>query len=523
MRQYDDRFLELYNQYGTNPSQPDQKGDATTYTHVMEKIGIKPCGRRRLTKLLLIAAVVATAGLTAAAAYYSVSDAFRGVLSAPETPDGQASASVAPVIEKSGLLLDGKAESGGIQVSLRAAVGDERSIKLLVDVVDTSGKPLALTQSDGELSGGRIQFANAALEMLNHPRGYTGHTDEFGVFHGNVSGGYGDTLIDSDPGDSRATFLMDFSVADAPVRGEKYRLHISDLLQNATMAGAPIGMGADAMSGLAAAFGDHTDADFRNNGYEEDENGNVTYSYELIADSGKAIPLCEKTPGIQVTNAAIYKGILHLRGTAESAGELKELLDQCALVNPATGDVKPWASSGTGEDDGKYTWTASFRDITTAEELKGYAWYTGYGEGDYPVAEGNWQLEFTLDYENTTRTAELARELNWQGHGLTAGKLELSPFSAYLELTCDAATMEKLVPTQEWGTYRPRSDWEKSDRALTITMKDGTAVTAAWPGGTSYVENTTGYFQLVYALDTVIDPEQVAKVTIFDETVDFQP
>jgi len=160
------------------------------------------------------------------------------------------------------------------------------------------------------------------------------------------------------------------------------------------------------------------------------------------------------------------------------------------------------------------TWEMSFIEVDSAEELKDYVWVCGYGEGLYPLVEGEWEFEFTLDYQNTTITRELGEQLRWEGFDLTAKRIEVSPFTLYLDLTADAETAERMSPEWEWGTYRPRSEWEMSAHTVVLAMKDGTTITAQNPGGSHSVEGDTGVFQLTYIFDVVIIPEQVASIQI---------
>ena len=473
------------------------------YENVLNKAGLRRRGWKRSSKVLLVAAVMATATLTVAAAVYGVSDAFRGILKMQDSAGDQAAptSSAEPVLDRAGVILGGKAQSSGVEVSLRAVVGDERNIKLLVDIVNPSGEPLAVKQADGSLSADILRFGDAVLKQSGKL----------------VSGGYGFEVIDSDPTDNKSTILLNYEVTDAPVRGQAYSLKLKNLMQFAVMNGTTIGMEPDDLYNIISQFSGHTDADFEKNGYSDDGAGNVEYSYKLVTDSDKSLALSKDYPGIHVTNAAVRQGILYMRGTASSQAELDRIMTSAALVNAATGNAFNWDAAGSDEDNGKIRWTISFSGVDSTEAVKGYAWVFGEGEGLYPVVEGTWDFDFKLDYENTTRVMQLDQEVKWESYSLTAKNLEVSPFTLYLDFTADSPTAKKMYPETEWGVYRALSDWEKSARTITLTMKNGSTVKANNPGG---MQDGSGACRLSYALDVVIDPQQISTIQIGDQTIE---
>ena len=473
------------------------------YENVLSKAGLRRRGWKRSSKVLLVAAVMATATLTVAAAVYGGSDAFRGILKVQDSAGDQAAptSSAEPVLDRAGMILGNKTQSGGVEVSLRAVVGDERNIKLLVDILNPSGEPLAVKQADGSLSFDMLQFGDVVLKQSGKP----------------VSGGYGFEVIDNDPTDNKSTLLINYEVTDAPVRGQAYSLQLNDLMQIAVMKGTAIGMEPNDLYNIISQFSGHTDADFENDGYSDDGAGNVEYSYKLVTDSDKSLALSKDYPGIQVTNAAIRQGILYLRGTASSQAEQDRIMTSAALVNATTGNTFNWNSAGSDEDNGKIKWTISFSGVDSAEDVKGYVWAFGEGEGLFPVAEGVWDFDFKLDYENTTRTLEPKQEVVWEGYSLTVKKMEVSPFTLYLDFTTDSSTATKMYPETDWGTYRALSDWEKSARTIILTMKDGSTVKVGNPGG---MQDGSGAYRLSYALDVVIDPQQISTIQIGDQTME---
>lgn len=521
MKQFDDAFLELYEIYETDVPVLTNAEKDTIYRKALAQVWPKRKGLRRSGRILLVAAVLITATLAIAATWYGVSDAFRGILQ-ERNSDGEPGpvASMSPLVDSAGKLLGDKAESGGIEVSLRAVVGDEKIIKLLVDVTDLSGNGLAIRQPDGVLSTGDLFFDDIALQIIDHPEGYEGFEDR-GRYRGNVSGGRSDKVIRGKPGDSKLTFLIEYDVSESfSVRDRKFRLYLYDLVQFATMNGSPSGMEPGKLYEVVSQFSGHTDSDFEVAGYNHNhETGETTYRYRLVRDGGKSLSLYGAAPDIKVTNAAIRKGVLYLRGTAGSFQEWAQLSHQAALVSESTGTVLRGRSEGEQiDEDGTVTWNIGFAGVSSAEELKDYVWMYDHGEGLYPLKRGLWEFEFTLDYENTTRSMEMNRAFQWERYGLIMKKVELSPFGLTLLFTSDAATFNEMIPTRDWDMYNENTRWEGSRHVVTVRMKDGVAITAVDPGGSSYLNQETGEgeFRLDYSFEAIIDPDKVAAVQIGD-------
>lgn len=237
MKQLNDRFYDLYEKHKTL-LEPESSliNPMITYRNVLKKAGLAQTRnpRKRVSRVLLIAAVLAVSALTVAAAVYRASDAFRGVLRV----HGNAS-STDEMINRTGQVINETSKSGTVDMSLRAAVGDGRTLKVLVDVADRSGKGLAIAQAD-----------------KNRPEdAFALKTYEITKANGEVLAGSANySFINVDPSGGKFTILFDYSVMDEAIGGEPLKLRFEDILQSADLKGTALDMGPDDLHKIVSGF-----------------------------------------------------------------------------------------------------------------------------------------------------------------------------------------------------------------------------------------------------------------------------
>ncbi len=443
----------------------------------------------RLKKRLLLAVAALLAFCLAAAGVLTVSGLFRGVLQEPG-PGGVAGplSAMAPLVDKTGQLPGQQAEAGGLTVKLRGVVGDEASLKLLLDVEGPQGKPLALPLPGGGYAQGALQFGGARLVAQDGSQP--------------LALSFSSRVIDSDPTDNHATLLLEYLADASPLLGQSFDLHLTDLMQMSEGEGRPLGLDGGALAGLVQAFAG-AEKKLTQSGYQEDGVGNRSYSYSLSNDGGEPLPLAE---GITVTNAAVQEGIFYLRGRFEDEEALASLTQMAELRNAQGGTVGRIAGYGWGDDG---SWEASFTGLASPEALAGLDWVSACGEDFYPLAEGSWDFSFTLDYPSLALAAEPNRAFGWNGIAYTAQSVKLSPYSLQMDMTGD---LSGLLGGE--GTTRA---WDDLEHKLSLRLKNGEVLEL-----TNYASYMTeleggGYaVSLTYTLDVVIDPAEVESLTAGD-------
>lgn len=534
MKQYDDSFLNLVDELAGD-EYIGQKPSDSLRSLVMQKAGLeKQPPRLRLVKPLLIAALIATSLLAAAAAYYSVSDAFRGVLS-EQMSNGQSRplSSMSPVVDRSGALLQDTARDQGMEVTVRGVVGDANTVKILIDILDPSGKPLAIEQTDGTLAESEISFGSIRMRT-NETKGAP---SPFGMAHsfdihlsdlpGGSSASYG--VIDDVPGDNRATimFTMEQDAVEQLVGNTLY-LTLTDLTQYSTLRGTGVGMGKNDLYSLVTAFPATDKSDFRLSGHSMDMHGNEEYYYELMTDSDKQLPLAPGLPDYEVTNAALWNGVLYLRGTCPSPTRYDDVLPNPELRNFATdayfkGDIGNLTE--LEESPGRVQWEMTFNGIESMEEIKGFELALDGGDGFHAVRRGEWSFEIPLEFENTSKTISLDKDFTIGNFAMHATDLTLSPYYMRVRVTMEEATREAMWhiedPIERKGSLVDDevivygdSDWEKAvDKVpAVLKMKDGSIVEAPVGGYGDDMET----FSIEFNLQVVIDPAQIESITFGD-------
>lgn len=507
MRHNDNDFNNLYCKYEPNmDSGGEDVNPMTTYRNVLRKAGLEPRRRepKRVSKVFLIAAILAVGTLSVAAAVYSASDAFRGVL---KIHGGSSVSAADAIVDRTGAVVRETKESGTVDFSLRAVVGDTRRLQVLVDVTDRSGKGLALRQSDGKKSGGLYSLGAYSLTKADGAP---------------LAGSGNYSFVDLDPAKGKFTILFDYGITSEEIRGKTLKLHFEDIFQEADLQGTALQMGKNDLYELVKAFGPYEDKDFRLSGVTEAGTTDLLHT----TSSGKGRPLCKEYPGITVTGAAVKDGALYLQGTADQAAQADRVLEHAALYRDgAQTATASETSRGTGT-----AWAIRFDGIESTESLKGLVWRFGAGESTHVAYKGSWDFTFQADIQDLAVKLTPNLTTTWEGYDLTVTALELSPYSLFLGYSTDQKSALGMFPPVEWGTMQT-SDWIESYHPITLTMKDGSTVKveggSLTPKGGNLAMVPTGTvitdYVMLYDMAVVIDPAQVASVQIGSRTIPVSP
>jgi len=456
----------------------------------------------RSTRLLLVAAVVLVSGLAVAAGFLKSSDAFRGALR-EQNADGELVpiSETAPVVDRSGLLLNQSYVAGDIEVSLRGVVGDEKGFKVLLDVSSISGKELALTQPDGALSNGELSFWKADIAF----------EDEKLYAQGSMTRG---VALNG----SKGEVMLEVEADQQAVRGQAVRITLRDLMQQAERSGSDTGVGS--LYDLVSRFEPPTGDMFEESGHAMDENGNVTeIHYRLAKDGDEAVQLGGALSRYYLTNAVLWQGNLYLKGYASAAVDIQRDFNAHALRNMKTGEVVEQSSmsaAGGGKHDlpegllppelagqALYSWDIEFFRVTE-DMLPDLTIIRDYGWSRYPVQEGEWSFDITLDYQNTTVTAVPVQPILLGDQKLAVAKMMVSPFMIEIIAHTDAAGIDAA---QEFG------DTLHTDH-IQIHLKNGTTVHERDCSSSMTYPAEDQPLQLTYELNVVIDPQLVQSIEI---------
>lgn len=126
------------------------------------------------------------------------------------------------------------------------------------------------------------------------------------------------------------------------------------------------------------------------------------------------------------------------------------------------------------------------------------------GKLDFVTAvEGQWELSWTLSYMDETKTFEINKAYDMNGHEVLVKSIELSPLSMTLDLGGDG--LKQLVDDSDFNQCGCLC-------TLSLTMRDGTALNnVIGPGG----ENFTGTsYTRTTSFDKVLDVGQVTGFTL---------
>lgn len=299
--------------------------------------------------------------------------------------------------------------------------------------------------------------------------------------------------IDDGSEQGKATFLLAETCAEN-LNGKQVSLSLSNLLMGTNEV---VDMGMDRTLGeLMAEFEPLTEDTVAEgfSGVEADEEGNETsYQSFLAARTDKRIGFSSTFPDAALSNLGIWTGehgdnlLLNL----ELGGELTDsLLDQkpLLLVDARTGQEISGSSGAVsiGEDyalelfpelEDQSDFADEFgKEITarrycfnniTQNQLKNAVLALG-GTGSYEkLVSGTWELNFTVNYEETMKIWAFDGEI--QAGGLSVKKIGISPVSAEVEfdtLSDENTELENAVLNLKNGS-------QVEAQAITDKMEDG--------------------------------------------------
>ena len=217
MNRIDSDFDEYLAGLDTKTFSSSKKEIERTYRAVLKKTGLKrkTAGPKKVGRICLIAAaaVVCTA-VSAAAAGFNVGELFRGYFehdarAAADIPASAASLtqSQIAVLDKSGKTIEQSVTDNGMTVTLKAAVCDQSSAYLLLDVTAPEGTVL-----DRDDYSFIIKLAELDIDDV-----------------GNYSGSCELRLLkDNDPTDNKKSFVLEMGYSGFDMRGRTFHLELSD-------------------------------------------------------------------------------------------------------------------------------------------------------------------------------------------------------------------------------------------------------------------------------------------------------
>ncbi len=203
---------------------------------LFSKAAGKPSAFRRFAVLpAVVAVIVMIMGITVVAYYLSVSDLFKDTLN-ELSPDGSIAplSEMAPLVEKSGMLVNKTSSDGDIDITVHGVAGDGKSLKILLDIENTAGEPLAVKLDDGTYSTGGIHFGRIKMRtedtvedewLSGKPDGYLAHPfdiflsvpelPEDGSFATIPMADINFDSYESIPEGNKAAYLIDMAIPEA--------------------------------------------------------------------------------------------------------------------------------------------------------------------------------------------------------------------------------------------------------------------------------------------------------------------
>ncbi len=124
------------------------------------------------------------------------------------------------------------------------------------------------------------------------------------------------------------------------------------------------------------------------------------------------------------------------------------------------------------------------------------------------VLAGDWQLDFNLDYSDTTKTYKLSQRIE-----LPAGSVDLQS----LEISAIGASLGMKGIAADDGDFRFDYDGDLDNPQLVITLQDGSRVEYSGIGTGTGVGQITGNYQFA----NVIDPADIASISFRGVTLEY--
>lgn len=195
----------------------------------------------------------------------------------------------------------------------------------------------------------------------------------------------------------------------------------------------------------------------------------------VIQRSDSQITFCSKFPELAVSNIGMRNNSAVVKFEFNNSISYDKFIDaRIILLNQKTGEIIECSGAGgvpmeknddsqTDNTDYKeISCSAQFTGIISKEELRDYVFaFGGDGYSNNTLVEGEWKLDFNLDYTDTTRLYTVSDEVKLGGIIRKLKNISISPISLLLQ--CEATTEE--------------NDISKLDDVIKIVMLDGSAIT----------------------------------------------
>ena len=493
--------------------EPDQQTrDALIAQILKEEEQKRRTGKRTLRPGILaacIAAMVLCLSVTAAAAF-DLNDIFQGFFRRQAVSGEGAAAEAGKAQETVPLSSDDaflasagnaiyeEASGNGLKLTVRGTVSDGNALYAAIDVETEDGAAFSKEQEEVLKS---YTFEEVWLQVEGGERQRCALTR---IDDGSVQG--------------KAVFLL-AETCDTDLNGKQVSLSLSNLLMGTNEV---VDMGMDRTLGeLMTEFEPLAEGSIAETGssVEADEDGNeVSHQSFIAARTDKRIRFSDTFPEAALSNLGIWtdaSGQDCLLLNLELGGELTDsLLDQkpLLLVDARTGQELSASSESTsiGEDYAQYLFPeldgqsdlsgAPGQETITARrycfnnigenQLKNAVLALG-GTGSYEeLVSGIWELNFTVNYEETMKTWAFNGEN--QASGLTVKKIAVSPVSALVEFD----TLSDETPVLE---------------SAMLNLKNGSQI-GAQEMREERSEGNTGKYRILW--ESVVNVEEIESISL---------
>lgn len=493
--------------------EPDQQTrDALIAQILKEEEQKRRTGKRTLRPGILaacIAAMVLCLSVTAAAAF-DLNDIFQGFFRRQAVSGEGAAAEAGKAQETVPLSSDDaflasagnaiyeEASGNGLKLTVRGTVSDGNALYAAIDVETEDGAAFSKEQEEVLKS---YTFEEVWLQVEGGERQRCALTR---IDDGSVQG--------------KAVFLL-AETCDTDLNGKQVSLSLSNLLMGTNEV---VDMGMDRTLGeLMTEFEPLAEGSIAETGssVEADEDGNeVSHQSFIAARTDKRIRFSDTFPEAALSNLGIWtdaSGQDCLLLNLELGGELTDsLLDQkpLLLVDSRTGQELSVSSESTsiGEDYAQYLFPeldgqsdlsgAPGQETITARrycfnnigenQLKNAVLALG-GTGSYEeLVSGIWELNFTVNYEETMKTWAFNGEN--QASGLPVKKIAVSPVSALVEFD----TLSDETPVLE---------------SAMLNLKNGSQIRAQ-EMREERSEGNTGKYRILW--ESVVNVEEIESISL---------
>ena len=493
--------------------EPDQQTrDALIAQILKEEEQKRRTGKRTLRPGILaacIAAMVLCLSVTAAAAF-DLNDIFQGFFRRQAVSGEGAAAEAGKAQETVPLSSDDaflasagnaiyeETSGNGLKLTVRGTVSDGNALYAAIDVETEDGAAFSKEQEEVLKS---YTFEEVWLQVEGGERQRCALT-----------------RIDDGSVQRKAVFLL-AETCDTDLNGKQVSLSLSNLLMGMNEV---VDMGMDRTLGeLMTEFEPLAEGSIAETGssVEADEDGNeVSHQSFIAARTDKRIRFSDTFPEAALSNLGIWtdtSGQDCLLLNLELGGELTDsLLDQkpLLLVDSRTGQELSVSSESTsiGEDYAQYLFPeldgqsdlsgAPGQETITARrycfnnigenQLKNAVLALG-GTGSYEeLVSGIWELNFTVNYEETMKTWAFNGEN--QASGLPVKKIAVSPVSALVEFD----TLSDETPVLE---------------SAMLNLKNGSQIRAQ-EMREERSEGNTGKYRILW--ESVVNVEEIESISL---------